>query len=195
MQRVLDVREHHTAAAIEQEIRALGDPATARTWQLAKDAQELERRTAVPLVSARLALIEQMTEMLDENVVLPDLLEVLLSNPWLVDLRFDRAATRPLDPKEGSGEATILVGPPAWDLEARPTIISACWDESTRPSSDKEWLRVTQGREEGPSDVLLVARVPSEVAAGNATTWHACLARTHRQHQAWHSLVREEPRP
>jgi hypothetical protein len=191
MQRVLDVREHRTAAGIAQEIRTLGDAASARTWQLVEDAAALERRTATPILDARLALLDLLTELLGESDAPPDLRQALVANPWVVDLRFDRAAVQALEGDEQAGEALVLVGPPAWEPDGPSTVLAACWDEARRPASDEEWLAATKAQADAhDAQVLLVAREPVHVDAALATTWAECLARSRRQHEAWLALVR-----
>jgi len=192
MQRVLDVREHHTAAGIAQEMRTLGDAATERTWQLVADAAALERRTAASTLDARLALLELLTELLGESDALPDLRQALVANPWIVDLRFDRAAVQALEGDEQTGEALVLVGPPAWDPDGTPTVLSACWDESRRPASDEKWLAAATAQAKAhEADALLVAREPVQVDGTPVVTWAECLFRSRRQHEAWLALVRD----
>jgi hypothetical protein len=192
MQRVLDVREHHTAAGIAQEMRTLGDAATERTWQLVADAAALEQRTAASTLDARLALLDLLTELLGESDALPDLRQALVANPWIVDLRFDRAAIQALQGDEETGEALVLVGPPAWEPDGASTVLSACWEESKRPASDEEWLAATTVHAEAhKADVLLVAREPVQVDGTPVVSWAECLARSRRQHEAWLALVRD----
>jgi Histidine kinase-, DNA gyrase B-, and HSP90-like ATPase len=191
MQRVLDVREHHTAAGIAQEIRTLGDAAAERTWQLVEDAAGLERRTAASILDARLALLDLLSELLGESDAPPDLRQALVANPWVVDLRFDRAAVQGLEGDENTGEALALVGPPVWKPEGASIVLAACWDETRRPTSDEEWLAAVKAHADAhDAKALLVAREPVHVDAAFATTWAECLARSRRQHEAWLVLVR-----
>jgi hypothetical protein len=191
MQRVLDVREHHTVAGIAQEIRTLGDAASERTWQLVEDAAALERRAATSILDARLALLDLLTELLGESDAPPDLRQALAANPWVVDLRFDRAAVQALEGDERAGEALVLVGPPAWEPDGASTVLAAFWDEARRPASDEEWLVAAKAQAKAhKAKVLLVARKPVHVDAALATTWAECLARSRRQHEAWLALVR-----
>lgn len=195
MQRVLDVREHRTAAGIAQEMRTLGDAASDRTWQLVADAATLERRTAASILDARLALLDLLTELLGETDAPPDLAGALVANPWVVDLRFDRAAVQALAGEKQTGEALVLVGPPAWEPDGTPTVLSACWDESKRPASDEEWLAaVAEQAEAHAAATLLVAREPVRVDGVPTRSWAECLAHSRRQHDAWLALVREDRR-
>jgi Histidine kinase-, DNA gyrase B-, and HSP90-like ATPase len=190
MQRVLDVREYRTAASIAKEIRTLGDVATAQTWQLVADAAALERRTATSIVDARLALLELLAEMLGEDDAPADLSRALAANPWVVDLRFDRADTQLLDNDEKTGEALVLVGPPAWDPDGVSTVLAAFWDDAKRPATDGEWLAAVKART-GVKDAqpFLVARGPVDLDSMLATTWSECLARSRHQHEAWLAVV------
>lgn len=193
MQRVLDVREHRTAAGIAQEIRTLGDAASDRTWQLVEDAAALERRTATSILDARLALLDLLAELLGESDAPPDLRQALVANPWVVDLRFDRAAVQGLEEDERAGEALVLVGPPAWEPDGASIVLAACWDEARRPASDEEWLAAAKAHADAhDAKTLLVAREPVHVDAALATTWAECLARSRRQHEAWLALVRND---
>lgn len=188
MQRVLDVREHRTAEAIVQEIRALGDPASEQTWQMVEDAAALERRTAHSTVTARLALLELLGEMLGVRDTLPDLSRALTANPWLVDLRFDRSTTQALAADEDVGEALVLVGPPVWDTDAKPTVLAAVWDEARRPPYARWLAAVEKQADAHGAQPLLIGR-DSMKADGYGTTWADCLTRSSNQHQAWLTLV------
>lgn len=190
MQRVLDVREDRAAAGIAQEIRALGDAATDATWLLARDVAALERRTTASIVAARLALLDQLTEVLGDSDPPPNLASVLVGYPWLVDLRFDRASTRALAASDEAGEAVVLVGPPAWDLDSASTVLAAFWDDAKRPESDEEWLAAVKALD-APKDArpFLVAQGLAHLAPDTATTWETCLARSRLQHEAWQTLV------
>jgi hypothetical protein len=196
MNRVLDVREDRATAGIAQEIRALGDAAADRTWRLAQDAAQIERRTATSTVTARLALLDQLAEMVEEAAAPPDLPAVLAAHPWLVDLRFDRAASRALKGSDGTGEALVLVGPPVWDLESESTILAAFWDDAKRPDTDEEWLAAVKARTEASNALpLLIARGPVMLDADTGTTWASCLARSRHQHEAWQALLRDSDEP
>lgn len=196
MQRVLDVREHRTAAGIAQEIRTLGDAASERTWQLVEDAAALERRTATSILDARLALLDLLAELLGDSHAPPDLRQALVANPWVVDLRFDRAAIQGLEGDEQAGEALVLVGPPAWEPDGASIVLAACWDEARRPASDEEWLAAAKAHADAhDAKALLVAREPVRVDTALATTWVECLARSRRQHEAWLTLVRNGDEP
>jgi hypothetical protein len=190
IQRVVETRENRTAAAIAQEIQALGDAASARTWQLAKEASDIERRTASSVVGARLALLDQMTELLNDDAAPPDLAAILAKNPWLVDLRFDRSAARTIAADDSAGEAVVLIGPPAWDLDAEPTILAAFWTEATRPKTDKAWLAAVEASGEAAgARPLLVAKSEIGFPPDTGLTWTQCLERSHLQHEAWLALV------
>jgi hypothetical protein len=190
MQRVLDVREHRAAAGIAQEIRALGDAAAERTWQLARDAVGLERRTFDSIITARLALLQQLFELVGEDASPPDLRGVLTGCPWLVDLRFDRSTTRAMSPAANVGEAVVIVGPPAWHPEAPPTVIAAYWDEDQRPASGDAWLKAVTGLKLPPNtQPLLISRRSVGLDSGVAMTWAECLGRSRHQHELWQALV------
>lgn len=191
MQRVLDVREDRAAMGIAQEIRALGDPAAERTWRLAEDATSLERRTATSIIAARLALLEQLSEMIGDSAAPPDLPGVLAGYPWLLDLRFDRSRGRVL-PHAGSGDAVVLIGPPVWEPESSATVVAAFWHDVMRPASDEEWLATVRARDDAAGHrILLVAHGSVRLDADAGATWATCLARSRRQHEAWQALVRD----
>jgi hypothetical protein len=192
MQRVLDVREHRTADNIAAEMRSLGDAANAFTWELADSAAFLERRTAASAVEARLALLDRLAELVGEEAAPPDLAHALATNPWLIDLRFDRAATRRIDAPSEAGEALILIGPPVWDPDDTQTVLAAFWDDSKRPGDDAEWLAAVQGDPSAAdAQVLLVAQAKVELDGVATTTWAQCLALSRRQHELWLALARE----
>jgi Histidine kinase-, DNA gyrase B-, and HSP90-like ATPase len=192
MQRVLDVREHRAAEAIAQELRATGDPASERTWEMIDDAIALERRTARPIVSARLALLQLLQETLHDGDDLPDLQQVLASSPWLVDLRFDRSAARPLELAGAPCQALVLLGPPAWDPDARSTLLAAMWDKAGREPSGKDWWEGLDDQAESHSaTLLLISR--TRVEADASTTWAEALDLSRRQHEAWLALLEDRP--
>jgi hypothetical protein len=196
MQRVLDVREHRATDVIAQEIRALGDAAAETTWRLARDVVLLERRTDKSVAAARLALLDQLVEIAGEQASPPDLSEVLAEHPWLIDMRFDRADSQVLGAAEGIGDAVVLIGPPAWDPDASSTLLAAYWDDEKRPANDDDWLAAVKAHKHAKdSNILLVAQRAVELDPEIATTWDECFARSRRQHEAWHALVRDGDEP
>lgn len=190
MHRVVEVRENRSVANVAQEIRALGDAASEETWLLAADAAEIELRTLRSTVDTRIALLEGLIEILDEDVELPKLGDILVANPWLLGLKFDRAATHLLDGNDSAGEAVVLVDSPVWDPDAASTVVAAYWDERLRPRDDESWheavLELEESRRANP---WLVARSPVKLDEQLATTWRDCLTRSLRQHEAWRDLM------
>lgn len=189
MQRVLDVREEHTATEIAQEIHAFGDARTGQTWQLADDAAVLERRGVAAFLRSRLALLAQVAEVISKDTPPPALPTVIARNPWLIDLRFDRSRTRPMNMPSDAGEAVVWVGPPAWDLGARPTVIAACWSTG----SSKQWVDALRGSAEiNDERLFLVAPHFGEKVDAEVSTWEECIERSLEQHEAWLALVKSK---
>jgi hypothetical protein len=186
MGRVLQAREHRTASEVAEEIRSVGDASSEDTWSRAHDARDIEERTLKATVDVRLAVLDNLLELLADAARPPRLAEAIANHPWIVDLAFDRSTVQRLPAPEG--DAVLVVGAPPWEPTAGATLVAATWPADLADIDYEAWLTAIDAIDL-PQAVGRRMLVGPRAEAPSVVSWKETLGRSVAQHVAWSKVL------
>lgn len=175
MQAVVDTRETQTARTLAEQISVDGfDPQ--KFWPLLAQLTELDDRSALAFVDARLDTLDQLGALQVDGALVKSVRRVLELNPGLLDPKWETSEAVERSP--GQTDAAVFVIAPRG---ARPlAVLAVAEDANVATEAEAEAKRHA-------GDAPTITILPEQVR--NATTWARLIDESRKSHENWRQVL------
>ena len=180
MEAVIGARDEETTRALAHEISlAAGDPE--EFWALVRELAEMDGRSALVFIEARLATLAQLKEF-EPGAALSNAVALLSTSPGLLNPRWELLDVVDAGERETGVHTLLLQG--AQDGHAEAVVLLVDTSAPTdAPNQAFERVR----RDHPGLDVILLTTNPAKT--GRGISWSDLLRAAEQQHNEWHALV------